>query len=190
MTHLTPGEFVDLLEGALERARARHLDVCDACRREAASMRELLREAAGVDVPDPPPAEWAALAARVVAAVEAEPAPGWSWLSWLRPPVLVPLAGMAAVILLLAVTVERLVPPGGAWSQARSAIERPFEDHEAWPAMAGFLAALDPDDPEAMSDAGLDLRPGWSERLLADLDADEWSELVRLVSHEAGVPQS
>lgn len=183
MTHLTPDEFVDRVDGVLPAEREAHLAGCPACRDEAEAMRVLLSEAATVDVPEPTPSEWAGLSARISAAVESEPAPGWGWLAWLRAPVLVPLAGVAMVVLALVVSVDRVTPAG-----APVVAEAPIESYEAWPALEGFLAAVDPADPDALTQIGLDLRPGWTERVLDDLTVDEWQELERLVEMEVGVP--
>ncbi|MFP5379506.1 MAG: hypothetical protein ACLGHP_07110 [Vicinamibacteria bacterium] len=184
MRHLTPDEFVDLVDGALAADRVAHVEACAVCREEAGTLRAMLAETADVEVPEPTPAEWAGLSARIAAAVEAEPAPGWGWLlAWLRAPVLVPVAGVAALVLALVVSVDRFTP-----SSAPVVAEAPLETHEAWPAMEGFLAAVDPRDPAALQQIGLDLRPGWTERVLDDLTQDEWRELERLVELEVGVP--
>jgi anti-sigma factor RsiW len=83
--HLTPDELVDAAESVLDTTRQRHLDTCDACRRQVESLRSLLREAASVPVPEPSPLFWDRFSARVRQAVaeERSPAVGWSrWFGW------------------------------------------------------------------------------------------------------------
>jgi hypothetical protein len=183
MKHLTPDEFVDALDGVLAPERVAHLDTCAACRDEAAALEAVLVDAEAAEVPEPTPAEWAGLSARISAAVDAEPAPGWGWLAWVRAPVLVPVAGVAALVLALVVAVDHVAPRAG-----HVAVDVPFEQYEEWPAMAGILATVDPGDWDAMREIGLDVRPGWSDWLIADLSGEEWAELQRLVEIEGGVP--
>ena len=56
MTHLTDVELVDLLDGTLAPARARHLDACETCRASASAIRETLSRAADAEIPEPSPA--------------------------------------------------------------------------------------------------------------------------------------
>ena len=56
MTHLTDIEFVDLVDGTLAPARARHLDACETCRASASAIRETLSRAADAEIPEPSPA--------------------------------------------------------------------------------------------------------------------------------------
>ena len=74
MSHLSPSEFVDLAEHALEPGRAAHAAACDACRAQAAIVRDALRMTAAVDaVPEPSPLFWEHFSARVREGIDAAP---------------------------------------------------------------------------------------------------------------------
>lgn len=107
MTHLTPDQFVDAVEGRVQSpsAAASHLAGCEACRTELASLTEVLTTARGVDVPEPSPLFWEHFSRRVRAAVETEPAPrraGWLVEGW-RP---MAVLGVAVGVLVLAVVLR------------------------------------------------------------------------------------
>lgn len=105
---LTPGEFVDLEDGTLAAGRRAHLDACPACRGVAAEVREAMTLAADADVPEPSSLFWSSVNARVRAEIEATAVGGWR--AWMRWDVVVPMAGLAALVVVLAVAVDRQVP--------------------------------------------------------------------------------
>lgn len=189
MTHLTCDELVDLIDGALPAERARHVEVCPACRLDAARLRAALAQALeAADVPEPTDADWARIAARIDAALAVDAA-GAGWRGWLHRPVLAPLA--AAVLLAAGVVVATglglLFPWPGTRTPAGSVVA--LDDDEGWPAVAAILADLDPTDADMLHQTGLDVRPGLSDRLLPELSAQEWAELERLIALETGGPQ-
>lgn len=147
---LSPDEFVDLLDGTLAADRRAHLDTCDACRTTAADVREALTAAESLDVPEPSPLFWPAINARVQSAIADDAAAARGWRAWLRLDVLVPIAGLALVVMAIASAVDTLSPagqfpdgPGGAIPEERLVAE--FG--------AGVLDEPPPDAPAVDDDA-------------------------------------
>ena len=101
-THLTDSELVDLAEDTLDPRRAAHVETCEGCRAQGTALRVLLRDTAGVAVPEPSPLFWDHLSARVREGVAAESSPrrsAWEWSNLVRG--FVPLAAAAAVIVVV-----------------------------------------------------------------------------------------
>jgi hypothetical protein len=105
---LRPDEIVDLVDGVLDPARGAHLETCAACRDAVAGVRTALAGIASTEVPEPSPYFWATVNRRVLAAIGEAPArDGWrAWFAW---DTLVPVAGMAAVLMALGAAIGR--PP-------------------------------------------------------------------------------
>ncbi|WP_426749379.1 anti-sigma factor family protein [Myxococcus sp. Y35] len=79
-----------------------HLDTCAACRATAALLRTTVARMAELPAFEPSQATRRA----VLAKLDALPAPGWERLkAWLRPAVLVPATGLAAVLAVSLLTV-------------------------------------------------------------------------------------
>jgi hypothetical protein len=108
---LAPQELVDLVEGVLPADRAAHAASCDDCRRQAAALAETLAELGAVDVPEPSPFFWAAINRRVAGAIAADRGSAPTWLRW---DTLVPLAGLAALLMALGSALTPTVSPAGA----------------------------------------------------------------------------
>ena len=72
MRHCTPDELIDVVEGARAEASLPHLAACAACRQQLLELRAVLAEVRDVPVPEPSPAQWARLSARVREAVASE----------------------------------------------------------------------------------------------------------------------
>jgi hypothetical protein len=105
---LTPDEFVDLVDGTLAANREGHLSTCAACAAMAIDVGEALAAAKSADVPEPSPLFWPSLNARVQAAVAQSMTTGWR--AWLRVDVLVPIAGLALVVLAIASSIDAVSP--------------------------------------------------------------------------------
>jgi hypothetical protein len=105
---LQPEEFVDLVDGTLAPDRRRHVDGCAACQATAREIREALTLAASDDVPEPSALFWPSINARVRAQLDARPGPAWQ--RWLRGRWLVPAAALAAMLVALAVSIQRARP--------------------------------------------------------------------------------
>ncbi|MFN8057780.1 MAG: hypothetical protein U0Q12_01350 [Vicinamibacterales bacterium] len=85
MSHLTPADWTDWLDGRMDGDRRSHLETCERCGRIAADLRVASDGAAlAAEVPEPSPLFWEHLARRVGDAVAAEPLPasGSTWWSW------------------------------------------------------------------------------------------------------------
>jgi hypothetical protein len=193
MTHLTPDEFVDLLEQTLPAARRAHVDACAACRDTAASMGAVLARVADDDVPEPSPLFWDHLSARVRRGIET--APPSSWRDWFSRPAIAWTTGLASIALAVALThslqprlrpsgpVVALVParPASAPGVAVTDGSDDIEQDEAW-ALVRTVADEAPLD--AAQAAGIEPRPGAAERIALEMSAQEQSELARLLEDE------
>lgn len=100
--HLTPEEFVDVIEGKRSEASLPHLAECVTCRDELAGVRAVMTASADSDVPEPSPLFWESFSARVAERIDSAPDPRW-WLSWTRPRLLVPLSAFAVLALVVAI---------------------------------------------------------------------------------------
>lgn len=109
MTHLSPDQLVDALEGqaTLRESVAEHLTTCEHCQAELAAMAETLGEARTWAMPEPSPLFWEHLSRRVRAATSEEAlplAPSWAdvWSRTWRPlAAVVATAGALALMFVL-----------------------------------------------------------------------------------------
>ena len=178
MTHLTSDELIDAVEGTVDEARQPHLDTCDVCRQEVADLASVLGEALAVAVPDPSPLFWEHLSQRVRTAIHAEPPAAGEWGSWLRWPVLAPIAALALIVLALAVSLPRQSDIAPA-----VAINEPSE--VTMDASFAVVADLVGDfDWDTAVSAGLTVAPGAADRVVLELTALEQQELTRLLQAE------
>ena len=185
MTHLTPDELVDAVEGTLDASRRAHLASCAICETQVGKLSAILREAREVKIPEPSPLFWEHFSARVHAAIEHETAPGGGWTTWLTWPVLAPIAALAVIIVALIASVPRLggppvVPPSVSASASGTAGDVALADEE-WLLVADMVGDMDWDTANA---AGLMLQPGSADRAALELSAQEQQELRRLLTAE------
>lgn len=196
MTHLTPAEFVDAVEGTIDSAGRQHLATCESCRREVARTAQWLGAAAGGPVPEPSPLFWDHFSARVRDAISAEAdarqARGGS--PWLRWSALVPLGTLAALVLAVVATMPRGgVAPHPSESVApvppisQTALDDRIGADAEWHALAELVGPL---DWETAGEAGLAIAPGDADLALLDLSDDEWRELSRVLAGELGRDKS
>ena len=178
MTHLTPDELVDALDGLLEPSRTTHLEACGPCRQQLADLAAVLRDTRQVDVPEPSPLYWQHLSARVRTAIDAEAAPAGGWPHWLRWPVLAPIAALALIVMALAAAVPRhaAVTPDVAVDVA---VGQPLDDSFAM--VADLVGDLDWDTARS---AGLTVGPGAADQAVLELTVAEQQELSRLLRAE------
>jgi hypothetical protein len=189
MSHLTPDQFIDLVDGDADSttSEAVHLRACEPCRMRLEALRAADADAA-YDVPEPSPLFWDHLSARVREAIGSEQetqSPSqvrWAWT----------FAGAAVAVLLLAITYGL---PRPSSSTAPRAIDRVAQDASApagniaWqelPADDSWDLITDltpPMDWDAASESGI-AKPGSSERALLELSDDERAELARLLRVE------
>lgn len=168
---LRPEEFIDALDGRAALDGAAHVATCPQCRATLAEMRAALAAAESADVPEPSPLFWSQVNARVGAAITDEtraetPAGWWAWLRW---DVVVPLAGVALVVVALASAVSRAPATPSA---------PPAADASTAVGDTPLAAAADADDGGALE-------------LMVDLAAtmpgDEWDALGISVLPDLGV---
>lgn len=179
MTHLTSDELVDALDGVLAAGPQAHLDACPPCQQQLAELGAVLGETRGVDVPEPSPLYWQHLSNRVRDAIDAEPVAAGGWSSWLRWPVLAPVAALALVVMALAVALPRQAVPPAAVAAAIALPETSGDDSFAL--VADLVGEMDWDT--AMS-AGLSVEPGAAELAVLELTDTEQQELTRLLRAE------
>jgi hypothetical protein len=201
---LTPDEFVDLVDGVLAADREAHLATCAGCAATATDVREALAAALSAAVPEPSPLFWPGVNARVQAAVAASAATGWR--AWLRLDVLVPIAGLALVVMAIASAMDALSPTGpGASDVTRTITDgaRSFEIADGVvdePAAEAALSTAD-DALAMMADLASTLPEGGWDALgvtrLPDLDvaaaaltADERDALAALLQSAVERPKS
>lgn len=103
--HLSPEEFVDAIDGALQGKRHEHLEHCAECRQELDALGALMRDVQSSDqAPSPSPLFWDHLPGRVVSAATLAPErtarSGWRF-AW--PAV----AAVSALAILLALPLLR-----------------------------------------------------------------------------------
>lgn len=177
MTHLTPDELVDAIDGALEPARQGHLDACAPCRQQVTDLGAVLGESRRVAMPEPSPLYWQHLSDNVRAAIDAEPVATGGWSSWLRWPVLAPLAALALIVMALAAALPR--QPLTSDVVAGAVVDAPLD--ESFAVVADLVGDMDWDT--AMS-AGLTVEPGAADLAVLELTATEQQELTRLLRAE------
>ena len=179
MTHLTPDELVDALDGLLEPSRTTHLEACGPCRQQLADLGAVLRDTRQVDVPEPSPLYWQHLSARVRTAIVAEVASAGGWRHWVRWPVLAPVAVLALIVMALAAAVPRQAAVTPDVAAVNAAVDQPLGDSFA--VVANLVGDIDWDT--AMS-AGLTVGPGAADQAVLELTAAEQQELARLLKAE------
>jgi hypothetical protein len=187
MTHLTPSEFVDLVDGRLDPARESHVDRCDACRAQADALRSTMRLASSDAAAEPSPLFWGHFQQRVERAISAEPAPRRSWFV-LRPvPALATVMIVSIAIALgslypLRVHDERTRDSADSTSPASNASgQTDTGDDPAWIVLRDAASDMAIEDAH---EAGMALRPGETENAVLQLTPDEREELGRLL-HDA-----
>ena len=169
---LRPEEFIDALDGCAASDAAAHVATCRPCYATLAEMRATLGAAESADVPEPSPLFWSEVNARVGAAIGDEPhadlqAGWWAWLRW---DIVVPLAGVAMVVVALASAVDRVPTTPGAPPLAEASMAT--DDT----ALVGFDAVTDHDGAlELMVD------------LAATMPGGEWDALGLSVLPDLGV---
>jgi hypothetical protein len=183
MTHLTPDELIDALEGVGHHA---HLAECEHCRRELDDLAAVLADAHQGSVPEPSPLFWPHFSQRVRTAIDGDARPEHAWRSWLRWRVLLPLGAVTMIIFALVISVpnqnraERetaaaeLGAPG-----APAALDAPAST-DSWVVLADLVGEIDLD---AATAAGV-VAPGIADQAVLQLTADEQRELTRLLNAE------
>lgn len=194
MSHLSPSELIDLLDGTLLPSREAHVRECARCRDEAALARLALQEARGVEVPEPSPLFWQHFASRVQQALRSDPPPA-RWRVFMQRPaqVMAVAAMMVLAIGALWYALDRSARQDAAQQQAgvlreaaRAAQETPLENGNGdagWDLVARGAESLEWED---VTSAGFSIRPGAAERAALELSDEQQAELRRLLEAEIG----
>ena len=192
---LAPDELVDALDGTLPPDRLAHVRACAACRAAAAGLAATLDEVRSAEVPEPPPAFWATINRRVARAVDEERAARagrWAWLRW---DTLVPLAGMAALLVVLGSALAR--PPATstagstiATADAPAEIGEPADAADDALGLVVDLAGTLPDDGAEADVLGLAPLPDFGQAAAAALSAAEQQALETLLRDAVDGPTS
>jgi hypothetical protein len=219
MKHLTREELIDSLEQTLPAARAAHAASCATCRGEQESLRRVLDRVVAVDLPEPSPLFWEHFSARVRERVAQQPVPrpsrwpawaasdgsgaGWSWsaLSWPKWAVA---SATVLVCFMLAwvgvrdfrhagrhVVVARPGAAGTDYAASTEAINLPSDipSDEDWNLVVSMAEDVTIDESEEAGST-FTVRPGATERAMADLSSDQRRELANILAAEMGRPSS
>jgi hypothetical protein len=185
MTHLSPDELIDALDGVRHQA---HLACCERCQRELAELAAVLADAKQASVPEPSPLFWPHFSQRVRTAIDGDARRENAWRSWLRWQVLLPLGAVTMIILALISVPEQnraeretaaaeLVAPAAPVAPAGP--DAPAST-DSWVVLADLVGEMDLDTATA---AGV-VAPGVAEQAVLQLTADEQQELTRLLKAE------
>jgi hypothetical protein len=191
---LQPEELIDYADGVLDATRAAHVAACASCRAAAAQVQAALADAARAAVPEPSSYFWASVNHRVHGAIAELPPTRGEWRTWLAWDTLVPLAGMAALLVALGTAVAR--PPtrvAVAWRPiaeapevaAPEALVEPSDDALA---LVVELAATLPDTGRAA--LGLGPLPDLGDVAAAALSDDELQALESILRTAVDRPKS
>jgi len=182
MAHLTPDQLLDVADGTRTDSEFAHLQSCAVCARQLAGLRDVIRDAKDVTVPEPSPLFWDHLSARVRRAVAEDDRstvrPGY-WWRW---------AAAAAAVGALVFVIRPLVPlstrgiPGTPSAVSADLTPRnnlrAFDDDPALALLADLSAGL---DWEAAAEAGLVPARDAVDSVVFDLSDEERVELHRLL---------
>jgi anti-sigma factor RsiW len=197
MTHLTPEQLVEALEGQTSQRAgvAEHLATCERCQAELASMAETLGDVETWSMPEPSPLFWEHLSRRVRAATsdEALPlAPSWAevWSRTWRPLAAVAAAtGALALMFVLRsahVSAPGTSPVGTPTAVAEStATTTPALDEtndEALNVMAVLAQDLRKDEVQQIARPSADATGA----VIEDLTPAQRAELVKLIKSQTG----
>ena len=179
MTHLTPDELIDAMEGMLAPERQAHLTTCEHCQGALADLSSVLAEARQVSVPDPSPFFWQHFSERVRTAIDNDGLPGNNWPAWMRWQVLLPLGAVAMIILSLMIA----VPKRDRTDATEFALQAPEAPQalDNWVMLTNLVGDFDLDTAVA---AGVVVEPGDAEQAVLQLTAEEQQELTRLLRAE------
>ena len=198
MTHLSPGQLLDVADGTRPDNEFPHLQSCAICAREVAGLRGTIDAAGEVDVPEPSPLFWTHLSQRVRDAVADEqpgaadprsglPAVPEAFASgWWR------LAAATAVVAVVAAVFlpqrQQMLPPTTGVSttvpgDVRPPVEVPAFDDDALSLLADLTSGM---DWEATAEAGLVPAVGAVDSVVLALSVEERVELHRLLQEALG----
>jgi len=188
MTHLTPQQFVDAVDGTLSAVHPDHLSACRACREELASLRALAGEVEALEASEPSPLFWEHFSRRVHAATSTEPLPsssGW-WKTVWNPMITIALAAATMAIVLSVRSMPRpsdaVEPLSAVTPVAEDAMASDTSQDDPLTFVARIASALPQGDLQQTAAPTRDV----ANAALDDLNADQRAELVRLIKAKIG----
>lgn len=189
MTHLTPSEFIDMLDGQLASERARHAESCEMCGAQVESLRSALLESAAADVPEPSPAFWDRFSDRVREGIKDRTPRNVPWLEWLRSSPRPMFAAAAGVALVLTIGWRVLPLSDHVWpsrSMPVDGIDAGLSREDpgtevAWDAVRAAAETVAWDDAQ---EAGIDAPPDAAEAEMIRLSDSERQRLIALIEEE------
>ena len=188
MTHFSETEFIDLLEGTLPAARARHVDECAICRTQIDDLRAALASGIEANVPEPSPLFWDHFAARVQGGLGAEDAGQSGWWRTLTSMRALTAAGAIAALLLIAIVSRQTggdVRPANIGTPGVTADPLldpdPAGTDEGWDAVR---AAAENAAWDEAHEAGLAAQPGTADRAIGTLTEAERERLLALLAED------
>ena len=183
--HLSPEEFVQAVEAALDSSRAAHLDACASCAAEGSTLRSTLAEIEiAKAVPEPSPLFWDHLSdrIRIAAATAPEPTSWWTRVTW-RP---LAVASVAAVVIAMVAvwpsTPEPGVSMGTVTEVAPADAWLPALEDGSFDIVLDLASELDWDDVRQVASP----RAGTVDALIQELSPAEREQLVQLLKSEIG----
>jgi hypothetical protein len=194
MSHLTPAEMIDLLEGTLPEARRAHASECARCRDEATQTAVTFATVRAAEIPEPSPLYWDHFSLRVHNAIRQAPArAGWGRVIEWRGA----LAAAAAVMLIVIGTtlswragidaparVTSNVPAVTNTAENDVDVAPPTlapESDTDWDVVAGVADGMEWD---AAREAGFAVKPGAAEHAVLQLTDEQREELGRMLQAE------
>lgn len=179
--HLSPEDFVDVLDGSPTADRQAHLLECQACRVELDTLRATLENASTLPAGEPSPLFWEHFPARVKDAVSAErvPAAPWRW-RWAA------LGAAATTLGVVAVALVLWQAPGPGRSPSLStpvdaSVDATF-DEGMWDLVIDVARETD------WTTVQQTVAParGTADAMIADLTDEQREALIRLLQQEIG----
>ena len=180
MTHLTPDELIDAMEGLLAADRQAHLATCDECEARLAGLSITLSEAKQTSVTEPSPLFWQHFSERVGTAIDRDASGGRNRPSWLGWQILVPLGAVALVILALIVAAPKLQVSDSPLALQAPEAPDASQPPDNWVMVTELVGNIDLDTASA---AGV-IEPGVAEQAVLHLTVEEQQELTRLLKAE------
>ena len=185
MTHLTAEQIVEALDGVLATSERAHLDACESCQREIASLAALLKETQAVELPEPSPLFWNHFTARVheaTSGLAVPPVTAW-WHGLWRPIGALAVTAGAVLVFNLART-PGSAPAVGALTGdtllADAAARADIADVQPWDLVKTVTSDLAAADLHEVAAPTTDATAA----VIADLSSSQREALMRLLKAE------
>jgi hypothetical protein len=189
MKHLSPQQFIGIIDGTPGPASRAHLETCAECRLEVGDLQAItaavVRSAAA---PAPSPLFWDHLSTRVQRAVAVEALPGEAWWHAVWRPVLgvgMALACLALVVLVQVTGVRPEAPVATVANVNAAASPSPDQADQPWQFVLQIASSASPADLDRMSAPTADATAA----MVESLTPSEREALVRLLKARMGAAE-